>query len=628
MANEYYSEYYSNNSSMNPLRNYFIKELDENSIKFDGQLKISPNIKLKDHQLSLLSKCIELENNNCVEIPHDDVNLIYNSIQTHYGIIGDKTGSGKSYVVLSLILHKKSLNKEYQNIRNIGSFLTCKKKEEFCECPCNLIIIPHNIKSQWLTYAKNISENLKYFIVDSNKSLEKCLDDWNETYKYYDIIFITGNFYRHVEEYLNTTNSKVSRVIFDEADTCRIPCCKKIIANFYWFITASYKNILYPYQYGIWNKITGNRDMLTTGVENNKFIKEIFRCNMNSSENLLHRKIFDNLVIKNNDSYVDLSFNLPNILYNTIICKEPLYVNLLSGIVSNQILQYLHGGDIQGAMECVNKNNVNTQENIINKILEDYVFKLNNFDIKIEYINRTLYQNENDRIVKLEKVKAERLILSNKLNLLKERLQSTDDDCVICFSEIDVKTITKCCNNSYCLKCISQWLEKHNSCPLCKSKVDFNTLYYINEQTIATNHESEQKFASENFSKYDNVIKLLESRTNNSKFLICSDYENSLVELETKFREKHIKYDKLKGNNIKNTVDKYKNNDLNVLLLNSRYYGSGLNLENTTDIVLFHKLDSEIEKQVIGRAQRCGRTTPLNIWYMLHKSEKLSNIIL
>jgi hypothetical protein len=624
---EYYSEYYSANSSMNPLRFYFIKELDENSIKFDEESKFVSNIKLKDHQLSLLNKCIEFENNNCIEVPYEDVNMVYNNIQTHYGIIADKTGSGKSYVVLSLILFKKSLQKEYQNIRNIGSLMTCKKTEEFHECPCNLIIIPHNIKSQWLTYAKNINDNLKYFIVDSNKSLEKCLDDWDTTYKYFDIIFITGSFYRYIEEYLNTNNCKVSRVIYDEADTCRIPCCKKIIAHFYWFITASYKNILYPYQYCIWNKVTGNRDMLTTGVENNKFIKEIFRCNMNSSENLLHRKIFDNLVIKNKDTYVDLSFNLPNIIYSTIICKEPLYVNLLSGIVSNQILQYLHGGDIQGAMECVNKNNVNTQENIINKILEDYIFRLNNIDIKIEYINRTSFQNENDRTVKLQKVEAEKLILSNKLNLLRERLQSTDDECVICFSEIDIKTITKCCNNSYCLKCISQWLKKHNSCPLCKSKVDFNTLYYVNEQATAPISETESKFISENYSKYDNVLKLLDSRLDNSKFLICSDYENSLIELETKFREKHIKYDKLKGNNIKNTVDRYKNSDLNLLMLNSRYYGSGLNLENTTDIILFHKLDSEIEKQVIGRAQRPGRTTPLNIWYMLHKSEKLSSTL-
>jgi hypothetical protein len=53
---EYYSEYYSANSSMNPLRFYFIKELDENSIKFDEESKFVSNIKLKDHQLSLLNK--------------------------------------------------------------------------------------------------------------------------------------------------------------------------------------------------------------------------------------------------------------------------------------------------------------------------------------------------------------------------------------------------------------------------------------------------------------------------------------------------------------------------------------------------------------------------------------------
>jgi hypothetical protein len=40
---------------------------------------------------------------------------------------------------------------------------------------------------------------------------------------------------------------------------------------------------------------------------------------------------------------------------------------------------------------------------------------------------------------------------------------------------------------------------------------------------------------------------------------------------------------------------------------------------------MFHKFDAEIEKQVIGRAQRCGRTTTLNIHYLLNENE-ISNV--
>jgi SNF2 family DNA or RNA helicase len=86
----------------------------------------------------------------------------------------------------------------------------------------------------------------------------------------------------------------------------------------------------------------------------------------------------------------------------------------------------------------------------------------------------------------------------------------------------------------------------------------------------------------------------------------------------------NVKYAYLKGNeaHILKLLDKYKNtNELNVLLVNSRNYGSGLNLENTTDIIMFHKVESETEKQVIGRASRIGRTCPLNVWYLLYDNE-------
>jgi SNF2 family DNA or RNA helicase len=75
---------------------------------------------------------------------------------------------------------------------------------------------------------------------------------------------------------------------------------------------------------------------------------------------------------------------------------------------------------------------------------------------------------------------------------------------------------------------------------------------------------------------------------------------------------------------INNTVERYKNGSIQVLLVNTMSYGSGLNLENTTDIVMFHKFDTEIEKQVIGRAQRYGRSESLNVWYLLYENEMVS----
>ena len=78
------------------------------------------------------------------------------------------------------------------------------------------------------------------------------------------------------------------------------------------------------------------------------------------------------------------------------------------------------------------------------------------------------------------------------------------------------------------------------------------------------------------------------------------------------------------GKGLKKTYETYRdeNSNLNVLMINSKSFGSGLNLENTTDIILFHNFEQQIENQVIGRAQRPGRKTQLRVWYLFNENEK------
>jgi SNF2 family DNA or RNA helicase len=58
------------------------------------------------------------------------------------------------------------------------------------------------------------------------------------------------------------------------------------------------------------------------------------------------------------------------------------------------------------------------------------------------------------------------------------------------------------------------------------------------------------------------------------------------------------------------------------LLINQTVCGCGLNLENTSDIVFMHKLDDPlIESQVVGRAQRYGRVGTLRVWHLRNAGE-------
>jgi len=46
-----------------------------------------------------------------------------------------------------------------------------------------------------------------------------------------------------------------------------------------------------------------------------------------------------------------------------------------------------------------------------------------------------------------------------------------------------------------------------------------------------------------------------------------------------------------------------------------------LNLQMTSDIIIYHSMSSDLEKQVIGRGQRLGRSCPLKIHYLCYEHE-------
>mgnify|MGYP001412027594 CR=1 FL=1 len=79
-----------------------------------------------------------------------------------------------------------------------------------------------------------------------------------------------------------------------------------------------------------------------------------------------------------------------------------------------------------------------------------------------------------------------------------------------------------------------------------------------------------------------------------------------------------------KYNTITKKIKEYKDvseNGIDCLLLNAEYCASGLNLENTTDIVITHKMSNEKMTQIIGRGQRPGRVGRLNVWKLFYETE-------
>ena len=227
------------------------------------------------------------------------------------------------------------------------------------------------------------------------------------------------------------------------------------------------------------------------------------------------------------------------------------------------------------------------------------------------------YDTPEEKTINLNIIKRKITELEKKIELIHSRIKE-GNECPICCEEPKNKTVVNCCQNIFCLECVSTYIEKigYLKCPLCRS-----TEIKLNELVIA----HEEDIVKEEITKKTKIKALKDIMLANKgkKILIFSEYSNSFIDISKLLDELKIKHNLIKGSSsvVTKTLRKFRNSDINVLLLNSKYHGSGINLENTDIIILYHKMSSDMEKQVIGRAQRIGRKNPLKVVKIIYECE-------
>lgn len=659
-------------------------DIDVNELSEDDPRSPNPpgiNINLKPHQQTLLARCIEYENSTIKLKKFNELSQHVDDrdyFKTSMGILGDRVGSGKSYVILSLIKSNDITQKNNIIIKSHGfNKVMYYIHDKTTSIKTNLLVVPHNLAAQWEYYIKTFGGGLKYKVLKTQKALEGLIneamhpdsddsdtDDFedlqtqvlnvkvdinrilsngassststNQKIKKnlkptdiigeYDLLVVTSTLYNKLAQFFYTHKIKLQRAIYDEIDNLNVPGCKHVDANFFWFVTASYGNVLYPKGQNKYEPSIGRYVWYANGIKHSGFLKNILMdLYYNISRNLM--KV---LVIKNTESYVESSLSLPEMVSHYIQCKTPYAINILNGLVDRNILNYLNADDIQGALQYVNPSHKSNETSIISRVIEKYTRQVTNINIQINAAKEYLYDTETERTEVIQKLEKQLEQVQRKIDTITERIK-TNDLCTICYETVEKKTVTGCCQNTFCFKCINLWLAQRKLCPLCKIPMNIADLYVIDNDIQETEVEDKTSVEEDidltkpnvKNDKYQNMELILNNLNENAKLLIFSAYENSFTNVIPILSRLNIQYDYLKGNGyqIQATIERYKNGNVKVLLVNTRQYGSGLNLENTTDMILFHKFDTEIEKQVIGRAQRFGRKEPLHVHYLLYENE-------
>ena len=571
-----------------------------------------PNISLKPHQLTLLQRCKDLE---CLELQHNE-----HKFKTTVGIIGDKVGSGKSYTILALIYTTLSDTiSDTVSFRSVGlDHVTIRTPNTATPVNTCVLVVPHNLVCQWEAYIVAFKE-LRSFTVKRKPHMAALGSDMGK----YDLVLVTSTLFN---EFATAHKSlRFKRVFFDEVDNINIPNCSSLIAGFTWFVSASYNNLVYPKGFAEWDQDAMTYTLVSTGLRNKGFIANLFfDLFYKMSPDFIRR-----LVAANQDEFVDASFRLPPIQEHRVICRSSNAISVLDGVVGPEIIACLNAEDVTTALTHVNPHNKNTEDNIVRVVLDKYNRLAHNAKLSCDFIAQREYDCEEQRAKELGEVMANREELRRKIEHIERRIRDADL-CCICLSDIEHKTVTsECCQNSFCFRCITQWVNVRPVCPCCKSDLNMNDLYIVAEG----NSEQSSDVGPSNpgmstcdldvrNDKMTNFLALLQ-KVKNGKTLVFSAYDESFGQLSRVMANQGLEYKYIRGasDNVNKVVNSYKNGPTNFLFVNAQNYGSGLNLENTTDIIMFHQFSPEITRQVIGRAQRMGRTQPLNVWYLLNHNE-------
>ncbi len=186
-----------------------------------------------------------------------------------------------------------------------------------------------------------------------------------------------------------------------------------------------------------------------------------------------------------------------------------------------------------------------------------------------------------------------------------------DEKCPICFDghKPPIKYFKKC-GHYFCGACIDMVLKTHqfgsNKCPMCRNEISDSDIIVVNDIAEINNTP-----------KMHELFKIISSFE--ERFIIFSQF--NILDKFQKMLEKH---------NVKAVnFDEYFNDqqlhlDAKVLLLSSESNAEGINLSMFDKLIIFEPFEDqmyckEIEKQLIGRIHRIGRSKPVDVFRLITK---------
>jgi len=614
----------------------FLNSLTNESPQAPQPLDIK--VPLRPHQLAVINHMETLEKESIL-------GREYKSFKTfsNFGFIGDEVGTGKSLMVLSHISRMKHNDRVIETNTltpaSCGNLFTIKKKITQLT-DSTLLVVPHTIFRQWQNYIKEHTK-LKVFAIKTRANLvEEDNNVFLDSVVKSDFVLVSNTLYSELMDLSEKKKLKWKRIFFDEADSIHISSTsKKPSAGFIWFISASWANFILHgsvLRNSLLTILQGESPAVSnldpemcqwlkneigniTNDYNTTSYTFLRMKSPNFFKDFITTNIFRGLqVIRCRGTFIEESMLMPPIHTTQIVCEQPPQQRIVLGLVSNQIQQMLHAGDIEGALDSLGVKAeepktllaafMDQQEKELTRLQKTYAFK--------ESIDYSTVQAKELALsilkTKIESIQQQMTTFKNRINTL------NDEVCPICYDELTNTTLTPCCHRAFCGACMITCLAKVNTCPMCRTLLAANKLIHVSDKIKVKKNEKKIQLPR----KPEALLEFL-LKNPTAKVLVFSRYENPFAILSSKCEESGIGVFILKGNKdcIANTIKEFESGKKRVLFLPTESAAAGINLVAASHVVLYHAMSTEEERQVIGRAYRLGRKEPLSVVRLVHQTE-------
>lgn len=639
----YYNGGRTHRSILSMIERVYAQSLTEQKPRAETPPEIK--VSLKSHQATLVAEMEAREISLRTGHVCSDNSVLY----SRYAILGDAVGAGKSLAVLSHIARMK-----HKTLTNPAYYHKCSSPNLYSIWEPNMkrcrvatmILVPHSLYRQWSNYVKQqttltVAEcKTKKFFADPAVATKMILES--------DAVLVSSTLYSEISHLVSNQGIHWTRVFVDEIDSIHIPSTRDpFSADFTWLITATWQSCITPrYAY-----ITANtlEYLIGRGEINLDTVHPDFKANFLHT-NLQHAggnhrnpvvvdcnwasvKFFtpfvsqhphqDQLILRTTDAFRKTSLALPAIHTETIRCKSSLQQRLVHGLLSPEARQMMHAGDISGALAELGVPEETTMT-LVDAVMNNQKRELMRLKQTLEFKQNLEYSTPALKASALEHLQQKIASLETQIESFEARIKELESNatCGICLDTPQNPTCVPCCKQIMCGACVLTHLTYKPTCPMCRAPLTVRQLHRITGNKSGAKAK-EKTNEPELLKKSDALLKYIVEHPE-GRFIVFSRYDNPFATLIAELEAQHISVQEAKGNKdaIYNLMNKFRAGEVRVLFLNSQYFASGMNLESATHVILYHGGIPPTEReQIVGRAQRLGRTTPLTVVQLLHEDE-------